>query len=153
MDWSHFSRFKRLSSFALKFSNGLKMLTARVGVFNLLLLFSDIFFYGIRHSLILTGLGVQCPLVSVTLIVAISIFAGFVSLMPLGLGGYDLSLVFLLTLIGVPKELALVVPVINRIVMIGAGLILGTISMGRISLSRKTVMDVSENSALADRIN
>lgn len=153
MDWSRFSRLKRLSSFAEKFSNGLKMLTVRVGVFNMLLLFSDIFFYGIRHSLILIGLGVQCSLVSVTLIVAISIFAGFVSLMPLGLGGYDLSLVFLLTLIGVPKELALVVPVINRIVMIGAGLILGTISMSRISLSRKTVMDVSENSALADRIN
>ena len=118
-----------------------------------LLLFSDILFYGIRHSLILIGLGVQCSLVSVTLIVAISIFAGFVSLMPLGLGGYDLSLVFLLTLIGVPKELAMVVPLINRMVMIGVGLILGTISMSRISLSRKTLMDVSENSALADRIN
>jgi uncharacterized membrane protein YbhN (UPF0104 family) len=153
MDWSRFSRFKRLSNFAIKFSNGLKMLTVRVSVFNMLLLFSDIFFYGIRHTLILMGLGVQCSLISVSLIVAISIFAGFVSLMPLGLGGYDLSLVFLLTLIDVPRELALVVPVINRIVMIGVGLILGTISLSRISLSRKTLMDVSENSTLVDKVN
>ena len=119
----------------------------------MLLLFSDIFFYGIRHSLILAGLGVQCSIFDVTLIVAISIFAGFISLMPLGLGGYDLSLVFLLTLIDVPKELALAVPVINRIVMIGVGLILGTFSMSRISLSHRTLVDASENSQLAEKVS
>ena len=153
INWSRFSRFKRLTRFAEKFSHGLKMLTVRVGVLNMLLLFSDIFFYGIRHSLILAGLGVQCSIFDVTLIVAISIFAGFISLMPLGLGGYDLSLVFLLTLIDVPKELALAVPVINRIVMIGVGLILGTFSMSRISLSHRTLVDASENSQLAEKVS
>lgn len=147
INWSRLSRFQRVSNFAARFSSGLQMMTVRVGLTNALLLFSDILFYGFRHTLILMGLGVKCSLLSVTLIVAISIFAGFVSLMPLGLGAYDLSLAFLLTLIDVPRELALVVPVINRISMIGIGLILGAISLNRISLPRKPHLYNSEITA------
>jgi uncharacterized membrane protein YbhN (UPF0104 family) len=73
--------------------------------------------------------------------------------MPLGLGGYDLSLVFLLTLLDVPRELALVVPIINRIVMIGLGLILGVISLNRISLSRERVIDFSGKSKFTDKVD
>jgi uncharacterized membrane protein YbhN (UPF0104 family) len=137
-DWSRLSRLQKLSNFASRLSSGLQMMTVRVGLTNTLLLACDILFYGIRHMLILIGLGVKCPLLLVTLVVAISIFAGFVSLMPLGIGGYDLSLVFLLTLIDVPRELALAVPIINRISMIGVGLILGTISLSRMSLPQKS---------------
>ena len=153
MDWSRISRFKRLSNFAARFSDGLKMMTVRVGLINVLLLFSDILFYGIRHTFILKGLGIQCSLISISFVVAISIFAGFVSLMPLGLGAYDLSLVFLLTLLDVPRELALVVPIINRIVMIGVGLILGLISLNRISLSRERVIDFSGKSKFIDKVD
>jgi len=72
MDWSRISRFKRLSNFAIRFSNGLKMMTIRVALINILLLFSDILFYGIRHTLILKSLGIQRPLISISLVVAIA---------------------------------------------------------------------------------
>lgn len=145
-DWSRFSRFQRVSDFGSRLSAGLRLMTVRVALVNALLLCSDILFYGIRHSLILVGLGVECSIIKVTLIVAISIFAGFVSLMPLGIGGYDLSLAFLLTLIDVPREVAVAVPVINRISMISVGLILGGISLNRLPLQRKFLRDVSDDS-------
>ncbi|MCK4783692.1 MAG: flippase-like domain-containing protein [Desulfobacteraceae bacterium] len=138
VDWPRLSRSQRLSDFTSRLSTGLKLMTMRVGLINALLLSSDILFYGIRHTLILMGLGVKCSLIEITLIVATSIFAGFVSLMPLGIGGYDVSLAFFLTLIDVPRELAVAVPVINRISMVSVGLILGGISLNSLALQRKS---------------
>jgi len=130
LDWLGSCRF----AVAARLAQGLRLLSARIAVINSGLVAGDIVLYGVRHALILATLGVHCSLLNVTFVVAISIFAGFVSLMPAGFGAYDISLVFLLTLIGVPREAAVAVPVINRVVTIATGVLLGAVSVHRLGI-------------------
>ncbi len=142
-DWRHWQRHPLLSAAIGRFSLGLQMLSAKAALGNTLLLAIDILIYGLRHTLILAALGVDCSLLQVTLVVAMSVFAGFASLMPLGLGGYDFSVIFLLTMIGVPREAALAVPVINRILMISSIAVLGCISAGQLGLSWQSIREMA----------
>jgi uncharacterized membrane protein YbhN (UPF0104 family) len=154
-DWRHWQRFPLLSGTIKRFSSGLQMLSRKAAIGNTLLLGTDILIYGIRHTLILYALGVDCSLLQVILVVAMSILAGFVSLMPLGLGGYDFSMIFLLTMIGVPREAALAVPVINRITMVSTAAILGVVSAGRLGLNWRKIRDMKMEEGktiLKDRI-
>ena len=48
-----------------------------------------------------------------------------ISMMPLGIGGYDLALIFFLSQYGVPPEMALVASVSNHLVNIFWSLVLG----------------------------
>ena len=144
-DWRHWQRQPLLSEAVRRFSSGLQMLSARAALGNTLLLALDILIYGLRHTLILTALGVDCSLLQVTLVVAMSVFAGFASLMPLGLGGYDFSMIFLLTMIGVPREAALAVPVINRILMISSVAVLGGISAGKLGLTWHGIKEMAKS--------
>jgi uncharacterized membrane protein YbhN (UPF0104 family) len=134
-DWQLGHRYPQIFSIVRRFSLGLQMLSQKAAIANTILLVVDIFIYGIRHTLILFSLGVDCSLMQVTLIVSISVFTGFASFMPLGLGGYDLSLIYLLTMIGIPREAAVAVPIINRITMVSAVALLGGISAGRLGLT------------------
>jgi uncharacterized membrane protein YbhN (UPF0104 family) len=134
-DWQSWHRYPQLSGAVGRFSSGLQMLSRKATIGNTILLGADILIYGMRHTLILSSLGIDCSLLQVTLIVSMSVFAGFASLMPLGLGGYDLSLIFLLTMVGVPREAAVAVPVINRITMVSAVAFLGSISAGQLGLT------------------
>jgi len=92
----------------------------------------DIVIYGLRHTVILAAMGIDASIYKVTLLVSLSIVAGFVSLMPMGIGGYDLSLVLLLSSAGIPGEQALMVPLVHRFFMMGTGIILGLFSVIRL---------------------
>jgi len=141
----HWYRFAWLSKYVQQFSSVLNQVSINIVISNVTLLIMDIFIYGIRHTLILSALGVECSLLKVTAVVAISVFAGFISLMPLGLGGYDLSLIFLLTMIGVPRKAAMATPLINRIAMLSVVLILGSISFSRLGITRDKIRKMKEN--------
>jgi len=109
-------------------------LTVAQGAVNTLLVACDVVCEGVRHLLILAAFGIDVSVVTVTLVTAMSVFAGFVSLMPLGLGAYDFSMAFLLGMVGVPREAAIAVPLINRAVTMGVGITLGAVSAGHLGL-------------------
>lgn len=138
-------RFPWLSKYIGRFISVLNKVSVYVIVINVTLLLIDIYIYGVRHFLILSALGVECSLLKVISMVAISVFAGFISLMPLGLGGYDLSLALLLTIVGVPREAAIATPLINRISMISVGLVLGSISYSRLGITWDSLRKIKVN--------
>lgn len=75
----------------------------------------DILSHVLRHGVLLAMFGHQLPLSSLFSVTALSIFAGLVSLMPMGLGGYDLMLVLLLQSKGISVADAVAVAVVNRL--------------------------------------
>ncbi len=85
----------------------------------------DIVGYIVRHGAILAALGTELAPVPLAFATVASITAGFLSMLPMGLGAYDVTLIFLLTLFGVPAEIAVLVPLINR-----AGNILVSVLLG-----------------------
>ncbi|HEX3020183.1 MAG TPA: lysylphosphatidylglycerol synthase transmembrane domain-containing protein [Chitinispirillaceae bacterium] len=98
----------------------------------------DIFVYSFRHFLILTALDIHLSFFSVIMMVAIGFCGGLLSMMPMGLGGYDLSTVFMLMHLGVPRECAILVPVIERFVMLSSSVIFGSISLHELHISWKS---------------
>lgn len=85
----------------------------------------DIASHVLRHVAMLAMLGHPLPLTTVAAIAIISIFAGLVSLMPMGLGGYDVTLVLLLTQADVPPEVGISVVVVNRLGAVAVSALLG----------------------------
>jgi uncharacterized protein (TIRG00374 family) len=61
-------------------------------------------------------------------------FIGAVSMIPMGIGTRDISMVFYLSSFGVPSQIAIVVTVIQRVVTTGLGYLLGLISGGIIGI-------------------
>lgn len=100
-------------------------LTPRVLLGAMLIVLVDILFQAVRHGLILSLLSHPLPWLLAGAIAVISVFVGLLSMMPMGLGGYDLALVALLVAAGVPVELAVTVAVINRIAGIAVSVVLG----------------------------
>ncbi|MBW1726424.1 MAG: flippase-like domain-containing protein [Deltaproteobacteria bacterium] len=82
----------------------------------IVLLFSlDIASYVLRHALIIVMVGgPYLEWRSIIAITVLSIFAGFISAMPMGLIGYDATIVLLLMQQGMSVEAAVSVPMINR---------------------------------------
>lgn len=75
----------------------------------------DIVGYILRHAAILAALSV--PFIgwkAIATASVLSIFSGFLCMLPMGLIGYDVVIVFLLARYGVATETALMVPLINR---------------------------------------
>lgn len=102
----------------------------------------DIVGYVFRHALILHAAEAEIDLIRLGFITTLSIFAGFLSMIPMGMGAYDASLIFLLSQSGVPHEVSLMVPVINRTGNILASLVLGipssyAMGISFLSLKRK----------------
>ncbi|KRB39514.1 hypothetical protein ASD82_10915 [Rhodanobacter sp. Root179] len=64
----------------------------------------------------------------------IATFAGIVSGLPMGLVGYDATLVALLTLVGVPPEQALLIALINRALNLASAAMLGIPAAMRLGL-------------------
>lgn len=90
-----------------------------------MIFFADIAGYVFRHALILYAAEAKINLIKLGFITTVSIFAGFLSMIPMGIGAYDVSLIFLLSHSGIPYEVSLMVPVINRAGNILASLVLG----------------------------
>jgi len=61
-------------------------------------------------------------------------FIGAVSMVPMGIGTRDISMVFYLSSFGVPSQIAIVVTVIQRVVTTGLGYLVGLISSGIIGV-------------------
>jgi len=94
-------------------------------IFNFLIVISDIFSQIFRHYVIFMFLGAFISLTHVAIIVCISIFAGIISMMPMGLVGYDATLILLSQKFGVSLEQALLIPLINRFISLSLSTILG----------------------------
>lgn len=90
--------------------------------------FADIFFQGLRHMAFLEFIGQSSTGNIIFPITAIAIFCGLLSMMPMGLGGYDGSLVLLLGAVGIPLDDSLQVIMINRIMSIGVAAMLGLLA-------------------------
>jgi uncharacterized protein (TIRG00374 family) len=73
------------------------------------------FAVGVALSLILHSLGVDIELHRVMFIVALSLLAGGLSMMPGGLGGTDVTMFVLLVEAGAPADMAFVATVTIRI--------------------------------------
>ncbi len=78
-----------------------------------------------RHYAIFMMLGVSISLTQVAVIASISIFTGIISMMPMGLVGYDATFVLLAQQAGVPIEQALLIPLINRFISLSLSGLLG----------------------------
>lgn len=85
----------------------------------------DIAGYILRHGAILWALGVNLAPTQIAFATVVSVTAGFLSMLPMGIGAYDVTLMFLLSIFSVPAEIAVMVPLINR-----AGNILISVLLG-----------------------
>lgn len=79
-----------------------------------------------RHYFIILIVGADISFTMVAAITCISFFIGLVSMMPMGLVGYDATIVILLQQATLPLEMAILVPVINRSLTIACAVTLGT---------------------------
>lgn len=102
----------------------------------------DVLVYTFRHFLIFKALDIQISFGYTLILVAIGFCGGLLSMMPMGLGGYDLSIVFMLMHLGVPRESAVLVPVIERFVMLLTSVIFGSVSLHKLHLSWKKIKAV-----------
>ncbi|MFO1423621.1 MAG: lysylphosphatidylglycerol synthase domain-containing protein [Candidatus Competibacteraceae bacterium] len=92
------------------------------------LVLADIFSQGLRHMAFLEMIGQSYPFNIVFPITAIAIFCGLLSMMPMGLGGYDGSLVLLLGVVGIPLDDSLQVIMINRVMSICVAAVFGLLA-------------------------
>ena len=96
----------------------------------------DVVGYGIRHLAIFLVLDIPVSYAEGFLIGVLSVFAGIASTLPLGLGAYDATLVFLLASQGVALELAGLTPIINRTLNLLSSIVFG--ALGSALLVRKS---------------
>lgn len=89
------------------------------------ILLLDIGGYILRHWAILEAMNVELTLPLIAYVTTVSIAAGFISMLPMGLGAYDVTLIFLLTTLGVPLDSAVLVPLFNRAVNMLVSIALG----------------------------
>jgi len=91
-----------------------------------------------RIYLVLLMLGWTVSWPALLAVLTISITAGNLSMIPMGLGVRDASLTLLLVQLGVPNEIALSVTVIQRLFAPGWPLLLGLISANILGISEMT---------------
>lgn len=91
----------------------------------LVVLAVDIAGYVLRHAAILWALGVNLAPAQIAFATVASITVGFLSMLPMGIGAYDVTLIFLLSAFSVSAEVAVMVPLINRAVNILVSILLG----------------------------
>lgn len=101
-------------------------LRPRVLLLAALIVAADIFTQVMRHDALLAMFGDHLPRPQLFAIVALSFFAGLASLMPLGLGGYDVTLVYLLVQAGVPAHAGVAIVVANRLGSVAVSAVLGS---------------------------
>jgi uncharacterized protein (TIRG00374 family) len=93
------------------------------GVYALSLI--DIAFMVLRHYCICLVVGIDMSFITLACITCISFFTGLISMMPMGLVGYDATFIFLMQQFNIPLEQALLVPLINRSMVILCACFLG----------------------------
>ncbi|MES2405146.1 MAG: lysylphosphatidylglycerol synthase domain-containing protein [Pseudomonadota bacterium] len=98
----------------------------------------DVLSYGVRHALLVFLVtGNPADMLPGAAIGIVATFAGIVSGLPMGLLGYDATLVALLGIAGVPGEHALFVALINRGLNIGSAVLLGVPASARLGMGSR----------------
>ncbi len=101
----------------------------------------DVIGFGLRHMAIFIFLDIPVTLLDAFLIGILSIFAGIASTLPMGLGAYDATLIFLLTSRGIPLDLASIAPILNRSLNLLSAMILGGASSVFLMKSSQVAQD------------
>ena len=126
---------QKWSSLRQRFKVPLNSLGARQATAVTVLFALDITSYVVRHAIILDILSVHnLGWHTISTLTVISIFAGFVSMMPMGLVGYDATIIYILTQNGVSVETAAMVPVINRLANLFVSVVVGIPSAYKLHL-------------------
>ncbi|NOX68342.1 MAG: flippase-like domain-containing protein [Gammaproteobacteria bacterium] len=100
-------------------------ITPKTIILSVTLIITDVIGFGLRHIAIFLFLDIPITLVDAFLIGILSVFAGIASTLPMGLGAYDATLIFLLTSRGIPIELASLAPILNRSLNLLSAMIFG----------------------------
>ena len=124
-----------------RFVTAVQKLRWQQSIIVIILFVIDISSYVFRHALIIALVSdLQIGWQSIAAITILSIFAGFVSAMPMGLIGYDATIIFLLTQQGMNIEIAALVPIINRAANLLVSIMLGIPSAFKLNIG----LDVKE---------
>lgn len=115
------AHIKRMPEFARDM--GLRTVALSLGVMCV-----DVLINAAFHWTLLRVVGVELSPVLVLAATSIAMLAGIASLLPSGLGGYDVTIIVLLTGFGVPAGVAVLVPILNRIGILFMATILGVAS-------------------------
>lgn len=110
----------------------------------------DISSHIFRHLFLCYMLGIDLSLPIIAAITTLSVMTGLISMMPMGLVGYDASMILLLQQAGVGLETALLIPVLNRFANLFVSFLLGTwggIGMGISPISglKKMAKSINKN--------
>jgi uncharacterized membrane protein YbhN (UPF0104 family) len=99
------------------------------------ILMADVFSYGLRHALLcLLIMGDAKDMIVSAAIGIMATFAGIISGLPMGLVGYDATLVALFAVIGIHPEQALLIAVTNRALSLVSAALLGIPAAMRLGL-------------------
>lgn len=107
-----------------------------------ILFFLEVFLQVARHIVIFKLLNINLEFNAYIAIAIISFFAGMLSMMPLGLGGYDTMIVTILTSLGVDFQQSLLVPLINRLTVTIVVWLVGLFCLSNIGLSFSQIKSI-----------
>ncbi|OQA16745.1 MAG: hypothetical protein BWY63_02640 [Chloroflexi bacterium ADurb.Bin360] len=133
--WAFGSRLKRILGFIQQVQTSLRSMPFVVVAITLLLVLLMLMIEAYRLWLLLGIFGSAPAPYLLLVVLAISLTAGNVSMLPLGLGVRDASLIFLLAHLGVSNEIALSAAVVQRLFSPGCPLLLGVISSNILGVS------------------
>jgi len=142
---------KRLMRFVVRVQSGLRCLSPAV-ILSVVIL--DLLMFGlqtVRLWLVLRVFGSAPSPWLLLAVLTISVTAGNLSMIPMGLGVRDASFVLLLAQLGVPNEVALSVGVIQRLFSPGWPLLLGLISTNVLGV-REIIQASRESSCAGDEL-
>ena len=131
--WSGFTQ--RVARFVERVQAGLRSVPAWALVSISLLFTLNFVTSALQSYLVLRVLGYPVSPLALLYVLAISVTAGNLSLIPMGLGVRDASFTLLLMQLGVPNEVALSAAVIQRLFAPGWPLLLGVISTNILGVS------------------
>lgn len=101
------------------------------------LLAVDVVLSGLLLQVSLGALGSKVDLLALVSFQSLSFVVGVVSLLPMGLGAKEASLVFLLGRVGVPSPTALAAAALVRVLTTGVTLVVGAFSLQALGLKRR----------------
>jgi uncharacterized protein (TIRG00374 family) len=95
----------------------------------------DISSHVMRHWIMFSMLDINLSLSVVFIITTVSVFAGIISMMPLGLGGYDAMLIFLLSQFSIAPEYAISIAILNRFSSLMISFLIGLYGGAQLNLN------------------
>lgn len=128
----------RAAGFLGNVQAGLRRLPLHSLVVVTLLITVMLFLQALNLHLVLRTLGHIVSPIALLYVLAISVTAGNLSLIPMGIGVRDASFVLLLRQLGIPDEIALSAAVIQRLLAPGWPLLLGIISTNILGIAEVT---------------